>query len=747
MKLFFTFILSIPLHVFSQQNLIDSLKKEIVKNPNNISAKILFAENLANTKPDSAISISNIIIKEGLQSDTIIGKAYNIIANAYKTKNKIDTAEKIYTKAAEYFIKCKYYYGQAATLTNRANIKWQKGQFNDGIELLNVAEPLLLKCNHEKKYTLLARVYQQLAENYQNIGLFEKSIENYQKSEKTIENTHDKIQYAVVYSGLGRMFTRMGEFPKAISNYNQCIEISKQINFTPGITNGSFNLASTYFQYSLYDSTRRNLLLDSTEYVLENMEAALKGNGNNYKTATYYMLKGQVLQYRTNYSSSIIYYDSAINVAEQTKMGSDLAKSFASKGDAYDKMNDSKNAIQYYLKALDIFKANAAKNDLKQLYYHLAKLYFNIRDFTSAAKYYDLYYPLLDEILNEEKIKATKQFEAKYELSKKETKIVQQQNEITKQEQGLEIINQQFLISKQKAAFESQNQKLTILLKEKEVADKEIEIFKQAKLNELNEKRQAYEVSLKEATISTKEATISTQKIEIKTEKQKNYWLVTGSAIAALVAFILGWLYKRIRRQKKQIEIQKQEILHNNRNNIQQLISIFNRQSETEGLKENSLANQERLYTLNLLNKLLYENGENNHADIKEYLTQLSSAKEIGSGKTVKIVVNTPNIKLKSNLLKDIGLIVNELTTNSIKYAFQNILNPNIEITVNNQNEQYLNLQIKDNGSGLPDGFNLQQQRNSFGLEFVNDLVTQHHGTIKAYNNNGSCFDINLKVR
>lgn len=740
MKIVLLITLIIPLNIFSQKNILDSLKKEITKNPKNISAKILFAENLANTKPDTAISICNNIIKESLQSDTIIGKAYNIIGNSFNTKQQTDTAEKVYIKAAEHFQKCKYYYGQAATLWNRANMKRKKGQFNDANELLNIAEPLLLICNHEKKYTLLGGVYQLLADNYQNIGLFEKAIENYHKSEKTIEHTQNKIQYAVVYSGLGTMYTRMGEFPQAIKYYSQCIGISKQLNFISGIWNGSFNLASTFFQYSLYDSTRRNLLLDSTEYVLENMEASIKGKVNNYKNATYYMLKGQVFQYRNNYSSSIIYYDSAINVAEQTKMVSDLAKIFASKGDVYDKMNESKNAIEYYLKALDIFKANGAKNDLKQLYYHLAKLYFSNGDYTSAAKYYDQYYPLLNEILNEEKIKATKQFEAKYELSKKEIKILQQQNEITRQEQGLEIVNQQFLISKQKAAFESQNQKFTILLKEKEVADKEIEIFKQATLNKQNEKRRAYETSIKEATISKQNA-------EIKTQKQRNFWLVAGSVIAALVAFILGWLYKRIRKQNKQIEIQKQEILHNNRNNIQQLISIFNRQSETEGLKENSLANQERLYTLNLLNKLLYESGENNHADIKEYLTQLSSAKEIGSGKSVKIKLNTPSIKLKSNLLKDIGLIVNELTTNAIKYAFKNNKNPLIAINVNCDDIQNIKLQISDNGKGLPDGFNLQEQRKSFGLEFVNDLVAQHHGTIKAYNNGGSCFDISLKVR
>ena len=263
MKIVLLITLIIPLNIFSQKNILDSLKKEIAKNPKNISAKILFAENLANTKPDTAISICNNIIKGSLQSDTIIGKAYNIIANSFNTKQQTDTAEKMYIKAAEYFIKCNYYYGQAATLWNRANMKRKKGQFNDANELLNIAEPLLLICNHEKKYTLLSGVYQLLADNYQNIGFFEKAIENYYKSEKTIEHTQDKIQYAVVYSGLGTMYTRMGEFPEAIKYYNQCIGISKQLNFISGIRNGSFNLASTFFQYSLYDSTRRNLLLDS----------------------------------------------------------------------------------------------------------------------------------------------------------------------------------------------------------------------------------------------------------------------------------------------------------------------------------------------------------------------------------------------------------------------------------------------------------------------------------------------------
>lgn len=182
-----------------------------------------------------------------------------------------------------------------------------------------------------------------------------------------------------------------------------------------------------------------------------------------------------------------------------------------------------------------------------------------------------------------------------------------------------------------------------------------------------------------------KEATISKQETEISTQKQRNLWLIIGSIFITIVATILAFFYNRIKKQKAQIQRQKQEILHNNRNNIQQLISIFSRQAEDETLKENALANQERLFTLNLLNKLLYENGESNQANIKDYLNQLCQAKQISAGNTVQLNVSTPSILLNSNLLKDIGLIVNELTTNSIKYSSNNT-NPLIIIDVTSDN-------------------------------------------------------------
>lgn len=496
-----------------------------------------------------------------------------------------------------------------------------------------------------------------------------------------------------LFKYLGDLYSRAGLFEKSIESLQKSILLASEANDNNMLAKNYNTLAINYSKLKDYTKAveYNNKCLDIFKQIDDKIR-----QGNTYSNlATLYKEKG-------NNDSTIKYNNLAIKIYEDADYKFGLPSTISLNAEILKDNGKYNEALSEYKKLLALDAELDMQNNLGYDFQAIGFIFQKLKKYDSSNLY------LKKSVTNFSEAEMRKELTTSYEALTQNYLQTNQNDSAIKYYKLFNSANEAFL------------------------NDEKIKAISTAEIK--------YETSLKEATIAK-------QNVELKIQKQKNIWLIAGSAIAALIAFILGLLYKRIRRQKNQIEIQKQEILHNNRNNIQQLISIFNRQSETEELKENSLANQERLYTLNLLNKLLYENGENNHADIKEYLTQLSSAKEIGSGKTVKIVVNTPNIKLKSNLLKDIGLIVNELTTNSIKYAFQNILNPNIEITVNNQNEQYLNLQIKDNGKGLPDGFDLQHQRNSFGLEFVNDLVAQHHGTIRAFNNNGSCFDISLKVR
>ena len=241
-----------------------------------------------------------------------------------------------------------------------------------------------------------------------------------------------------------------------------------------------------------------------------------------------------------------------------------------------------------------------------------------------------------------------------------------------------------------------------------------------------------YEVKEKEQ-INKKQEIIIT-----KTKSKSNSYLLIG-ILATLSTIILSFLFYKIRKQKKLIEFQKQEIFHNNSNSLKQLINIFKNQAPNSS---NKLENQERMEALSLLNRMLYENGGQATANINDYLPALCNVKKITTDNKIDIQVITTSINLGFNQLKDIGLIVNELTMNAIKYAFAGVEKPLIKVTVT-EKENYINLIVHDNGNGI--NSKLQDNTKGFGLKFVQLLVKQYNGTIQTYNENGAKFDITIK--
>ena len=480
------------------------------------------------------------------------------------------------------------------------------------------------------------------------------------------------------------------------------------------------------------------------------------------------------------YEKSAEYLQKSIQLANENNDRGLLAKNYNTLAINYAKLSNFPLAIEYNNKCLAIFNETGDKIRIGNTYSNLAALYKEKGDNDSAIKFNKMAESLYNETqykfglpntlsINAEIMRDNKNYTAALAEYRK---LLQLDTELDLQNSlgfdyqaiaflfrdlnNLDSANYYFKKSIEKFSEAEMRKELAtsydgltqnyLAQNRTDSAKKYYSLFTSANDAFLNDEKvkAITEAEIKFET-SLKEATIKTQQTEIKTEKQRNRWLITGAAAAALIALILALLYRRIKKQKSQIESQKREIIHNNRNNIQQLISIFSRQAENSSLKESAVANQERLYTLNLLNKLLYENGEANNANVKDYLLQLGEAKKISTGREVNIQISTPSIVLKSNLLKDIGLIINELTTNSIKHAFANTPEPLIKIDLQ-QTDNYINITVSDNGCGLPADFNIEDNRSSFGIDFVKDLAAQHHGTITAGNKEGAVFGIRLKL-
>ena len=195
-------------------------------------------------------------------------------------------------------------------------------------------------------------------------------------------------------------------------------------------------------------------------------------------------------------------------------------------------------------------------------------------------------------------------------------------------------------------------------------------------------------------------------------------------------------------------EVLLREIHHRVKNNMQIISSLLNLQiqyvenSEVENILKES---QGRVKSMVMVHEKLYQSPHFNNINFKEYLKKLVSdifySYGIKTG-TIKYVLNIENINIAVETAIPLGLIINELVTNSLKYAF-----PKCEGTIKielKQLKEVFKLIVADNGIGLPKKINIYNT-STLGLQLVNNLVNQIDGQIELDRNNGTSFKITFK--
>jgi two-component sensor histidine kinase len=168
------------------------------------------------------------------------------------------------------------------------------------------------------------------------------------------------------------------------------------------------------------------------------------------------------------------------------------------------------------------------------------------------------------------------------------------------------------------------------------------------------------------------------------------------------------------------------EIHHRVKNNLALTISLIKLQESK--IKDNKTKNilndiQERIYTMELVHRKLYESKNLNLIDIKSYIKTLVNdvSKTYKQKKEIDIIFNIDDIYLDIGKTIPCALILNELITNAFKYAFIDNENPGLEISMKKDKDKYV-LQVKDNGKGIPSNININTT-NTLGLKLINSIA------------------------
>jgi PAS domain S-box-containing protein len=203
-----------------------------------------------------------------------------------------------------------------------------------------------------------------------------------------------------------------------------------------------------------------------------------------------------------------------------------------------------------------------------------------------------------------------------------------------------------------------------------------------------------------------------------------------------------------IKHQLLEKEILLKEIHHRVKNNMQIIISMLHLQSSF--LKDEKIVailqdSQSRIKTMALIHERLYQTKDLASIDLTEYLNNLCAylfTSYIFSDRNVKYFIDAGKHAFDLDTTIALGLITNELVTNSFKYAFTDESEGAITILLKKFDEENLEFSISDNGKGLPENFDYRNS-NTLGLQLVCMLTEQIGGKLDVNSSNrGTAFSI-----
>lgn len=207
---------------------------------------------------------------------------------------------------------------------------------------------------------------------------------------------------------------------------------------------------------------------------------------------------------------------------------------------------------------------------------------------------------------------------------------------------------------------------------------------------------------------------------------------------------------EELKKSLNEKEVLLKEIHHRVKNNLQVISSILNLQSSF--IKDNHTINilkesQNRIKSMAFIHESLYQNKDFSNVNFADYVRNLCNTLFYTyntSDDFVKLKMEISPIKLSIDNAIPCGLIINELVSNALKYAFPNSAKGELIIRVFQQKNQ-LNIEVEDNGIGFPENVNFRNT-DSLGLQLVITLVEQLNAQIELISKEGCKFAVKMNI-
>lgn len=590
---------------------------------------------------------------------------------------------------------------------------------------------------------------------------------------------------ADLVSRYGLFYLHQHDTPKAIEHYLRAYELFERHHFYRGAFLNLQRVGFAYFNEHEYDQAEKyykkthQFYLDHSDklpniflaYILESF-AALEGKRNNHALALTFNEKAvEILRKEKDeeaYFSGL--YNYALKLAHLKRADEaevhfqEIIRYTQKKKDIYLEMYVQKGLAEVYLvkhtpdaaikaamHGIELSKSQSEqKEHLKDFHQFLSRAYEQKKEFEKAFSYYQSAVALNDSVRDNDKKKAIAKIEAEFQTKQvRETALINALNRRQMAETQQRFAKEQAeYLAKLRAAKESQL----------------ASIKAQAEIEKV---RSITEISTRYAT-RQKEEQIRQLDRENNNKTRQMQWL---AAIMGLLLLLLGgmiFLYQKVQKQNlvlaaqrnqlatqnqtiseqsNKLELMMKELHHRVKNNLQIVSSLLNLQTynmEDPKAVRAIREGQQRIEAMSLIHQRLYQKEHLTTIDMKEYLGNLIESIMRSYGhrpEHFELTLDIQQRELDVELAMPIGLIINELVTNSFKYAYHLTNQPALAVTL--KNDKGIVLDVRDNGPGI-DLVNWQNRKGTFGKKLIKSLSEQLGGEAQIQNDNGTWYHLHI---
>lgn len=247
--------------------------------------------------------------------------------------------------------------------------------------------------------------------------------------------------------------------------------------------------------------------------------------------------------------------------------------------------------------------------------------------------------------------------------------------------------------------------------------------------------------------LAQKESTIKLQEAKLARNKILQIFILTLSIILVIFLFVLYRIFLRKKKYSQLLEnknLEKEfllkEIHHRVKNNLETISSLLSLQSskiESREFQTIMEETQNRVHSMGMIHKRLYQGENMKSIEMKDFFESLGNyiIDTFDASKRIQFSSQMDPIELDVDWAIPIGLIVNELVSNSLKYAFPENCPGEIRVRLL-EKESCLYLTVSDNGIGMSETPEIQGS--GFGSELIRLLTTQLEGKMTSITQKGT---------